>query len=474
MSEVKNIFKNTSWMMISQIVTGLCGFIWTIITARYLGSNYFGIMSFAISFAGIIVILMDLGVSTYATRDLSRKNELASEYLGKLIPLKTFLSLLTLVITPIILILMGKNNLTIIVTFIFVLEYALISMSSLYQGGFQAFGKIEYHAKGLIINSFLILLFIFITIYFKLGLIFLAISYTSAYLIMLLYLIIEFRKHITIPKFNISPKFCMKAVQLSVPFALTTLFVTIYFSIDMVMLSLIAGNVATGIYNASYKIITVLTTFFTVYQVVVFPLMSKYFEGSKNLLKLSYIKSIKYLLFIILPITFGIVLYAYPLVTLIYGSEYLMAASVMQVLVWTVIFLFINGASGTLLNSSNKELFVTKIYAIAAIINITLNFILIPLFSYHGAALATVLSEIVICLMMINVIKNTDYCPNLSIFKDIFKIILASVIMFCVLYFLDLNMGIGIIVGIIVYSICILLFRTLDDEDKIILHEIIK
>lgn len=103
-----------------------------------------------------------------------------------------------------------------------------------------------------------------------------------------------------------------------------------------------------------YKIITVLITFWPVYQVVVFPLMSKLFWRIWDLLKLSYIKSIKYLLLIILPITFGIVIYATPLVTLIYGNAYLMAGPVMQVLVWTVAFLFVNGAASTLLNASNK------------------------------------------------------------------------------------------------------------------------
>ena len=474
MSEVKNLFKNSSWMMASQIVTGLFGFIWTILTARYLGSNDFGIMSFAMSFAGIIVILMDLGVSTYATRDMSRDNKLASDYLGKLIPLKILLSITTIFISLIILFMMGKNSLTIIVTLIFVLEYALMSMSSLFQGGFQSFGKMEYQAKGIIINSFLILAFIFITIYFKLGLIFLASAYCFSYVVMLMYLVISSRKHIAIPNFKISPNFCKKAIKLAIPFAITSLFTTIYFSIDMVMLSVICGNVATGIYNASYKIITVLITFYGVYQTVVFPLMSKLFNGSEDLLKLSYSKSIKYLLLIILPISLGIVLYANPLVNLIYGNEYVLSGPVMQILVWTVIFCYINGAGTTLLNSSNKEVSVTKIYCIAAIFNFCLNLLLIPSFSYHGAALATVLSEIFICLLTIHVIRNTLYCPDKSIFKDIFKIILASVVMFVVLDFTGLNIWFGIIVGIIVYSVCILGFKTLDDKDKALVHDIIK
>ena len=474
MSEVKNLFKNSSWMMISQVITSICAFVWTILIARYLGASDFGIMSFAISFSAIINIFLDLGISTYATRDISRNNELASDYLGKLIPLKILLTIIVLFISLIILTLMNKSYLTTTITLIFVLEVAFMSLSGLLQGVFQAFGKTKYQALGNIIYSLILLIFVFITIYFKLGLIFIACSYVLSFLILFIYSYKNTLKHITIPKFEIDYNFCKKAVKLSIPFALTGFFYTIYFSIDTVMLSYLSGDYATGIYNASYKIITVLTTFFPVYQAVVFPLMSKLFEGSNDLLKLSYVKSVKYLLLIIMPITLGISLYATPLVTLIYGNDYLMSGPVMQVLVWTVCFLFVNGAASTLLNASNKEVSVTKIYCVAALFNVCLNLVLIPSYSYHGAALATVLSEILICILMVYVVRNTPYCPDKSIFKDIFKIILASVVMFVVLDFTGLNMWFGIIVGIIIYSVCILGFRTLDDEDKALVHDIIK
>ena len=474
MSEVKNLFKNSSWMMISQVITSICAFVWTILIARYLGASDFGIMSFAISFSTIINIFLDLGISTYATRDISRNNELASDYLGKLIPLKILLSLIVLVISLIILSLMSKSYLTTTITLIFVLEVAFMSLSGLLQGVFQAFGKTKYQALGNVVYSLMLLIFVLITIYFKLGLIFIACSYALSFLTLLIYSYTKTLNQITIPKFNIDYTFCKKAVKLSIPFALSGFFYTIYFSIDTVMLSYLSGDYATGIYNASYKIINVLTTFFPVYQAVVFPLMSKLFEGCKYLLKLSYAKSIKYLLLIIIPITLGISLYATPLVTLIYGNEYLMSGPVMQVLIWTVSFLFVNGAASTLLNASNKEVSVTKIYCVAAVFNICLNLILIPNYSYHGAALATVLSEILICVLMVYVVKSTPYCPDKSIFKDIFKIILASVVMFVVLDFTGLNMWFGIIVGVIIYSVCILGFRTLDDEDKALVHDIIK
>lgn len=79
MNQIKSIFKNTSWMTVSQAVTSLCAFIWTIIIARYLGVSDYGVVSFAISFTSLTIIIMDLGMSTYATRELSRdKNQISN------------------------------------------------------------------------------------------------------------------------------------------------------------------------------------------------------------------------------------------------------------------------------------------------------------------------------------------------------------------------------------------------------------
>ncbi|ADC47372.1 polysaccharide biosynthesis protein [Methanobrevibacter ruminantium M1] len=58
----------------------------------------------------------------------------------------------------------------------------------------------------------------------------------------------------------------------------------------------------------------------------------------------------------------------------------------------TVSFLFVNGAASVLLNAIDKEKAVTKIYIMAVIFNVCLNLVLIPMFSYDGEAISTVLS----------------------------------------------------------------------------------
>ena len=117
--------------------------------------------------------------------------------------------------------------------------------------------------------------------------------------------------------------------------------------------------------------------------------MSKLYKNSNDLLKLSYEKSIKYLLLISLPISVGVLIYASDIINLIYGKGYISATIIIQVLIFTIPFLFINGSSGLLLNSSHREVSNTKIYGTAVLVNVILNLFLIPHYNELGAAIAT-------------------------------------------------------------------------------------
>lgn len=80
----------------------------------------------------------------------------------------------------------------------------------------------------------------------------------------------------------------------------------------------------------------------------------KLYKDSEDLLKISYEKSIKYLIMIMLPFAIGITIYSQDIITLIYGKSYIFAGDVLKILIWNVLFIMINGASTSLLNSSNS------------------------------------------------------------------------------------------------------------------------
>lgn len=473
MSQVRTIFKNMSWLLISQIIASVCGFIWTILIARYLGVNDYGILGFAISLTGILGITTDLGISTHVVRHISTDYDSAPKYLGNVFPLKSLFSIGTFILTLIILILLKSNELTITITLLFAIEMIMKSFCGLLIGTFQAFEEGKYQGISSTLLNLILFVFILISVYTDLGLFGITISYVAANLIALIYTYYAFQKHLVKPKFEIDREFCKTILIASLPFAVGSILSTIYFSIDIVMLTQIIGEYATGIYNASYKLISVLMLFFTIYGAVIFPVMSKFYKSDEKLLIISFEKSVKYLTLIIVPIAVATTLYSADIIHLVYGHEYDAASTPLSILIWTVCLLFISNPSNYLLNASHKEVTVTKIYAIAAAFNIGLNFIMIPYFSYNGAAITTVLSDILIVILQMYVIYKIGYRVNRKLFPDLAKIIVGSGILGIALYFLHLNMWIALPVGIIIYFVTVYLLRLFDNDDKYVIKEIL-
>ena len=473
MSQVKTIFKNMSWLLISQIIISICGFIWTILMARYLGVEDYGIFGFAVSLTGIFCILFDLGIGVHSVRHIATNYESAPKYLGNAIPLKGVFSICGFIIIFFVLIIMKCNEVTIIVTLLFAIEQIIKKFVELMNATFQAFEEGKYQGILDTLMNILLFIFIIIAIYCDLGLYGIAFAYIISNILALIYGYYILNKYITKPNYEFDRTFCKNITIAAIPFAATAILSSIYYSIDMVMLTNMVGNYATGIYNATYKLISVLTLFYGVYTAVIFPVMSKFFKNDEKMLLISYEKSIKYLMMAIIPIAIGTMFYSSDIIQLIYGHKYDQAASVLSILIWTVCLLFISGAGNTLLNASYKEVSVTKIYFIAAIFNVVLNFIMIPHFSYNGAAITTVLSDVLIVGIQTYVIYKLGHRPNKKLYSDLIKIVLGSAVFGIAFYFLNLNMWVAIPVGIIIYFAVITLLKFFDDDDKYVIREIL-
>ena len=473
MSEIQTLFKNISWVTTSQVIVNLCAFLWTIAIARYLGVNDYGILSFAISFTVLLGMGTDIGMSTFATREISKDKSITHKFINNVIPFKILLSIALFIVTALILILLGYNKLTIEVALIISLETIFICMIKFIGGVFQAYENQKINSIGEMIAGILLLIFTLIVIMFDLGLIGVAISYALAYLIFLLHMVINMNKSFGIPKFEFDFKFWKDIAIKSIPFGLSIFFYTVYFSIDVVMIQFLSGDFATGIYNSAYKIVSVFAAFYVIYQYVIFPLMSKLYAENANLLKVSFEQSFKYSLLILLPLCIGVYFYSPYIIDLIYSSQYALASPAMQILIWTVVFLFINGVATSLLNSIGKEVSVTKIYLIAAIFNIVLNYLTIPVWSYIGASITTVLSEILILVLMMYCIFKTEYKPDLSLLKTIVKLIVCGFILAVVLYLINVSLWLAIPIGFVVYVLALFITRTIDDTDKYIINELL-
>jgi len=207
----------------------------------------------------------------------------------------------------------------------------------------------------------------------------------------------------------------------------------------------------------------------------IFPVMSRFYKKSHESLKFAFERSFKYLLIISIPIAILTTFLATQIILFIYGNDYIPSIIALQILIWTIIFMFLNGLAGNLLGSINKQPVVTKITFVGVISNILLNIILIPKFSYVGASFATVITEFILMPIIVYAVWKNGYTSLSPLIKDLPKIIVSSLIMIIVILFLNsLNLFLLILIASIAYFGTIYFMNILDDDDKLILKRIIR
>jgi O-antigen/teichoic acid export membrane protein len=173
-------------------------------------------------------------------------------------------------------------------------------------------------------------------------------------------------------------------------------FISIYFSIDSVMLSFWKNNETVGWYSADYRIVLLLMTFVNLFFATTFPVISRLLNRDNQTVRVILAMSLRIVVTLVLPATIALSLLAPQFVNLIFGASFDPGAKALSILIWTV---FLSGISvvysQTVLASGHKTVYAIGT-AVGAVLNVLLNVLLIPRWSLNGAAIATVAAELVV------------------------------------------------------------------------------
>lgn len=468
--------KNASVLFLSQIISFILSFFYIMYTARYLGSEGFGILSFALAFAGVFGVFNDLGLQQITVREVARDKSLADKYIGNIVVIKLIIISITFGFFILTTYLLGYSGETINVVFLIWLSVTFGTFSNIFYAIFQAFEKMEYLSAGQILNSVLLLCGTLFAISHDFNVVGFAFIYFLSNTIVLIFnIVISLLKFIR-PKLEFNFSFWKATIIQALPFGLSGIFFTIYYWIDSVMLFLMKGDVVVGWYNAAYRLFGILIFIPGVINTVVFPIMSRYYISSRHSLNLIYKKYFKFMLAISFPICVGTTLLAERIILVIFGAEYTQSIIALQILIWAMMFIFANAAFVKLFESTNKQILVTKITGIGAILNIILNLIIIPRFSYVGASITTTITEfIVVILVLIFAYKHGYGIKRKEFLTNAFKITIAGLIMGVFIWELKtLNLFLLMSSSALLYLGILYIIRVIDKEDIQLLKNVRK
>ena len=194
----------------------------------------------------------------------------------------------------------------------------------------------------------------------------------------------------------------------------------------------------------------------------------------KELLRMYMHQSYRYTTVTSLPVSAFIMVYATPMMVLLFGSEYAQGSQALWILVAGMFFFSIYLIASSMCQGLGKPAFPMYSLIIGALVNVVLSYILIPLYDISGAAIATAIATLVLMLLTVGELtKLSEIHPP---YKDLFKMFVAAAFMIFVMYLIPhsiIGMFIGLIVGSLVYIIVILLLKAIRPEDVVFVEHFV-
>lgn len=437
--------------------------------SRYLGQVGFGQYATILAFLYFFTVLADLGLYSICLRDISRPGADEKKIASNAFTLRFFAGLFIFSLAPLAVYFFPYASQVKLGVLIGAVGFWLMSNQQVLIGVFQKYLRMDKVALAEFLGRLIQLGLIVFFIWQKFSFLFIVSALVGGALINFLLVFFFSQKYIPL-SFQFDFSFWQSLLKKSLPLALAIVFTMIYFKIDTIMLSLMKSPAEVGIYGLAYKILESLLFFPAMFVGLMMPLMSEYAFSAREKFKKITQKTLDILLLFTIPLIVGIFFLSPRIITLIAGQDFILSAGVLNILIVAAGIIFLGVLFSNMIISLEKQKSLTYIYGLGAVVNLAANFILIPKYSYYGAAWTTVLTELIVtALMVIVLFKALKEIPS---FILIIKYILAGLAMAGLLYFLaDWNLFVLIILASLVYFIFLWLIKGFSIQDILIISK---
>lgn len=384
--------RNTGWMFLGRVFTlGVSFFVGAYI-ARYLGPSNYGLMNYAISFVGIFGFLASFGIDGIVSREIIKRDEDKDKLIGTAFFIKITGSILTIISVILIAALTTNDKFTLLLISLFSLSYIP-----------QSFNIIETYFQSLVLSKNVVRAQIFATIisttlklcvvWLNKGIFWILFIYVVEASIIAIFLLISFKylgNHFKSWKFDrVAAHNLLKD---SWPLMISSLAISLYMKIDQVMIKNMLGDDQAGLYSVVVKLSEIWYFIPIMITSSVFPAIVKSMQAGLDIFERRIKKLYSFMFWTSSILSAATFLFGGVIIKIFFGIDYIGSILPLQIYIWSSISVFIGVVIGNYLLVENLNHIALFNTILGAIINITLNLMLIPKYGISGAAIATVVS----------------------------------------------------------------------------------
>ncbi len=396
----KKYFANTSWLLFEKIARLVLNFFVTVAVIRYLEPNEFGIYSYAISFYGLFVAFISLGMESISIRELVKSPDKRDEILGSVFYSQLLGAVLAISLIALTLFITNEDVSTSVLILI-------ISASSF----FQTFNVIDYYYRSkvnakysvyvLSTSVILVALIKFALIFIKAPLLFFLIAYACEFLFNAIgYTIIYHSQKLKISVWKFDKNLALTLLKDSWPLILSGVVVSIYVKVDQVLIKNMLTSRDVGIYAAAVR----LSESWYFIPIAISNALFPAIVTAKSIASELYLSRLQKLYDVLAWIAIGISIpvsfLSGEIIQVLYGSKYSASAPILTIYIWAGVSVFLGVASSQYLVTENFTKISLMRTSLGMIANVILNIIFIPRYGIVGSAYATLLSYTLVILSL--------------------------------------------------------------------------
>jgi len=472
----RTIAKNASVLFASQVTTWGLSLVIMIFLSRYLGATGIGQIHLANSIWAIMTIVIEFGMDTHLTKEISRKPEQADNLIGVSLVLRATLFVVSLVVVFIYLQFANYAAETIAVIFVTGFSNLVLQLGGVYNATLRGLERMEYISLADVVGRSLTAIVTITLLLLNAGIIpIVAVGILAAFVS----LSIQFAavRRLRRPKLHFNWDAAKLMLQKSFSYLVVGMFLVLYMQVDIIVISLLVNETGVGWYGAADQLFGTFLFIPSIFMTAVFPVLSRMYANSSDSLPRLMSKSFNLLMLLSVPIGLGVVIIANPLVVLLFGEDFANSGPILAVMGIVIILTYQNMLLGQFFISIDRQKVWTWVMALATVATVALDIVLIPWCQRQfnngaiGGSIAFVITEAGMLIAAIYYLPSGILTWNGT--KRSLRAVLAGLGMVLVTWwFRDLFIAIPIAIGALSYIGFILLFRAISQEDWDLLKNI--
>nr|WP_296959498.1 flippase [uncultured Mediterraneibacter sp.] len=405
-SSSKRFISNIGWLMGGKIVNMILQFVVSLATARYLGPSNFGTINYVAAFVSFFSSIASLGLAVIVIKEISTNKYDNNEVVWTSIWLRFGTAILS-TISIITLMFITNRNDSMIVQIAF-----LESLSIL----FSSFDTINYYFQAKLLSKWSsiagVLAYIGMSLYriYLLAtgadIVWFAFATSTDMIFLTIFLMIFYVKIEGFrPKFNWN--IGKRLLKQSYHYLIAGLITILYAQVDRIMLGNMLDKTSVGYYSAALTISTLWSMIPTALIQSISPVLYEAAGKDRTLYLRRLRQSYAVLFWLNAAYSIFVGVFAHWVILLLYGKDYLAGTAALKIVVWYYGLSTMSTLNQVYLANDEKNKYINLFCIVGLITDVILNFILIPVMGINGAAIATLITHIVIQIIVPYIYKDT-------------------------------------------------------------------